>query len=330
MMSLLITSFSLLLTIFSCYAQDCQEHVLDFNCEINKDCQIEGLFETLNLCRKEFKIQGGARFATVGGKMMTVVSFTYWSNPTAVVTDLPTEYPTRDPTELPTTVPTELPTTVPTELPTTVPTELPTSVPTELPTTVPTELPTTVPTELPTTVPTEHPTEYPTRDPTRSPTRDPTEHPTEYPTRDPTESPTRDPTELPTTVPTELPTTLPTELLTTVPTELPTTVPTELPTTVPTEHPTISPTRNPTRKVYKLLGDKDDRTAFDEGNTVLYKGKEGFFVSNFEACEDACTETEGCHSFAYCHNGSCWLKDKADFTGSERTKFNNCATYYEA
>jgi len=272
MISLLITSFSLLLTIFSGYAQDCQEHVLDFNCEINKDCQIEGLFESLNLCRKEFIIQGGARFTTVGGKMMTVVSFTYWSNPTAVVTDLPTE----------------------------------------------------------------HPTEYPTREPTRYPTRDPTEHLTELPTEHPTEYPTRDPTELPTSTefptrdPTELPTTVPTELPTTVPTELPTTVPTELPTTVPTEHPTISPTRNPTRKVYKLLGNQDNHTAVDEGNTVLYNGKVGFIVSNIEACEDACTETEGCHSFAYCHNRSCWLKDKADFTGSEKTRFNYCATYYEA
>jgi len=284
MISLLITSFSLLLTIFSGYAQDCQEHVLDFNCEINKDCQIEGLFESLNLCRKEFIIQGGARFTTVGGKMMTVVSFTYWSNPTAVVTDLPTEHPT------------------------------------EYPTRDPTRYPTRDPTEHLTELPTEHPTEYPTRDLTELPTS------TEYPTRDPTELPTTVPTELPTTVPTELPTTVPTELPTTVPTELPTTVPTEL----PTEHPTMSPTRNPTRKMYIMLGNQDDRVAVDEGNTVPYKGKEGFFVSNIEECKDACTETEGCHSFAYCHSRSCWLKDKADFTGSEETKRKLCATYYEA
>jgi len=181
MISLLITSFSLLLTIFSGYAQDCQEHARDYHCEL-KNCKIEGFFETLNLCRKEFIIQGAHAFATVDGKMYTVVSFTYWSKPTANVTDVPTELPT-----------------------------------------------------------TEHPTERPTRNPT-------TEHPTERPTRNPT---TEHPTERPTRNPA-------------------------------TEHPTERPTRNPTRKMYTMLGNQDDHEAVDEGNTVLYGTKGGFFVHNLE------------------------------------------------
>merc|ERR1719193_2336970 len=86
--------------------------------------------------------------------------------------------------------------------------------------------------------------------------------------------------------------------------------------------------------VYQMLGDKDDYVARDEGNEVKYygrgfvNGKGGFFVNALEECEDACTETEGCHSFAYCGSKSCWLKDKV-FNGDEATKQKGCATYYE-
>jgi len=147
---------------------------------------------------------------------------------------------------------------------------------------------------------------------------------TYYELRGPTELPTGLPTKLPTELPTGLPTTPPTES----PTENPTTLPTELPTGLTTTPPTESPTRNPTRKVYKLLGDQKDHVAVDEGNEVLYKGKGGFYVNTLQECKDACTGTKGCHSFAYCLNTSCWLKDKV-FNGDEKTKYKLCATYYE-
>jgi len=301
MISLLIMSSSLLLAIFSGYAQDCQENVLSYTC-LMQNCNIEGLFENLNLCRKEFTIQGGQQnFLTADG-VMTHVTFTYWSKPTSALTDIPTEHPTRGPTELPTGYPT-------TELPTELPTEHPTRGSTELPTGNPT-------TELPTELPTKHPTRGPTKLPTGNPT---TELSTTLPTKLPTEHPTRGPTELPTGNPTKLPTRGPTELPTGNPT---------------TKLPTKLPTRSPTRKVYQMLGDKDDYVARDEGNEVKYygrgfvNGKGGFFVNAYEDCEDACTETEDCHSFAYCGNKSCWLKDKV-FNGDEATTRKGCATYYE-
>jgi len=257
MISLLIMSSSLLLTIFSGYAQDCQEHVLTYTCTV-KDCKVEALFESLNLCRKEFIIEG--QFLGTGGEVATQVTFTYWSN----LPSAPTELPTGNPT-------TELPTELPTEYPTRGPTELPTGNPT---------------TELPTELPTKHPT----RGPTELPTRNPTGLPTEHPSRGPTKLPTGNPT---------------------------------------TKLPTKLPTRSPTRKVYTRLGNKNDYVAVDEGNEVLYNGKGGFFVNSLGDCEDACSKTEGCHSFAFCLNKSCWLKDKV-FNGDEETKLKGCATYYES
>merc|ERR1719357_1067772 len=47
-------------------------------------------------------------------------------------------------------------------------------------------------------------------------------------------------------------------------------------------------------------------------------------------CEEVCTTTEGCNSFAYCpyDYNRCWLKDKA-FTGNEVTRYQGyCRTYY--
>jgi len=291
MISLLIMSSSLLLTIFSGYAQDCQEHVLTYTC-IVKDCKVEGLFESLNLCRKEFIIEGGHQFLSTGGEIATQVTFTYWSNLPSAPTDIPTEHPTRGPTELQTGNPTELPTIHPTRGPTELPTGNPT---TKLPTELPTEYPTKGLTELPTGNPT---TELPTELPTKHPTRGPTELPTRNPTGLPTEHPSRGPTKLPTGNPT-------------------------------TKLPTKLPTRSPTRKVYKRLGNKNDYVAVDEGNEVLYNGKGGFFVNSLGDCEDACSKTEGCHSFAFCINKSCWLKDKV-FNGDEKTKKKGCATYYES
>ena len=68
-----------------------------------------------------------------------------------------------------------------------------------------------------------------------------------------------------------------------------------------------------------------------EGNPVLYNGKEDPYPMTLQQCENACTQTDGCNSFAHCprHQNRCWLKDRV-FKGKEPTKYKYyCSTYYK-
>jgi len=120
------------------------------------------------------------------------------------------------------------------------------------------------------------------------------------------------------------------EMLTTVTVtywSMPSVIPTELPTELSTEHPTQFPTRNPTRKEYEML-DIERRVAIDEGNAVEYNGRLSNTLS-MDSCEDACTESERCHSFSYCPGNGCWLKDKILQKGDAVRWWHGCTSYRE-
>ena len=81
--------------------------------------------------------------------------------------------------------------------------------------------------------------------------------------------------------------------------------------------------------VYKLLG-KDLWVAVDEGNSVLLNGIDGTPGMTLGECEQACTDTADCNSFAHCPNdvNRCWMKDRV-FKGNEPTKYKYyCSTFY--
>ena len=80
---------------------------------------------------------------------------------------------------------------------------------------------------------------------------------------------------------------------------------------------------------YRRLG-KEWYIASDEGNVVLYNGKNQNARMTLQQCEDACTQTDGCHSFAHCPRdyNRCWLKDRI-LTGNEPTIYKYyCSTYF--
>ena len=71
--------------------------------------------------------------------------------------------------------------------------------------------------------------------------------------------------------------------------------------------------------------------AADEGKSVLFNGKADPFPLTLQQCENACTQTDGCNSFAHCprHQNRCWLTDRV-LTGNEPTKYKYyCSTYYK-
>jgi len=87
-------------------------------------------------------------------------------------------------------------------------------------------------------------------------------------------------------------------------------------------------------KEYSMLGNNDKSVAADEGNAVYFEVNgqlvNGNYHMELSECEEVCTTTEGCNSFAYCpyDYNRCWLKDKA-FTGNEVTRYHGwCSTYY--
>ena len=71
--------------------------------------------------------------------------------------------------------------------------------------------------------------------------------------------------------------------------------------------------------------------AADEGNNVLFNGKMDNWPMTLQQCENACTQTDSCNSFAHCprHQNRCWLTDRV-LTGNEPTKYKYyCSTYYK-
>ena len=81
---------------------------------------------------------------------------------------------------------------------------------------------------------------------------------------------------------------------------------------------------------YARLG-QEWYVASDEGKPVLYNGKEDPYPMTLQQCEHACSQTDGCNSFAHCprHQNRCWLKDRV-FTGNEPTMYKYyCSTYYK-
>ena len=71
--------------------------------------------------------------------------------------------------------------------------------------------------------------------------------------------------------------------------------------------------------------------AVDEGNRMLFNGKDQNAHMTLQQCEEACTQTHGCRSFAHCPNdyNRCYLYDRR-FTGSEPTVHQGyCTTYFK-
>ena len=74
---------------------------------------------------------------------------------------------------------------------------------------------------------------------------------------------------------------------------------------------------------------QDNQVAVDEGNDLGL-----LYWITLDACKTFCRETEGCNSFAHCHDssdtGNCWIKDKT-LLGNETTReHDTCTTYYSA
>ena len=81
---------------------------------------------------------------------------------------------------------------------------------------------------------------------------------------------------------------------------------------------------------YARLG-QEWYVAANEGNPILFNGKQDNWPMTLEQCENACTHIDGCNSFAHCprDENRCWLMDKV-FKGNEPTTANStCSTYYK-